>query len=348
MRSTLGLKLASLLSLATFAVACGGSEPSGLAPSGGGAGGGGTGGGGSGGSGGGVIGEEVDAGTANEASGACTKIDFVFVIDNSGSMSEEQQNLATNFPRFVQAIESFRNKSGLPLDYRIAVTTTGITHNITLNVPTPPGFPFPLPPQAINERGDDGAFLQKSSCNMTRRWLEKGDANVAQSFACIAKVGTNGPSFEMPLEATKRSLNDRVTDGTNAGFLRQDALLAVILLTDEEDCSVPLATFTAEGDNCAPPPAGAPPISDYVAMLDTVKGGGAAGRSRWASAVIAGETDCDSTFGSAEKATRLLDFVRQAGSNSVFSSICSGDLSGALTNALNTFQTACNNFQPPR
>lgn len=345
MRPSLGLKLASLVSLAAFAVACSGSDPTGL-PSNGGSADGGSGGGGGGN--GGPIGEEVDAGTANETGGACTKIDFVFVVDNSGSMSEEQQNLTTNFPRFVQAIENFRNKSGLPLDYRIAVTTTGITHNITLNVPTPPGFPIPLPPQSLNERGDDGAFLQKSSCNMTRRWLQKGDANVAQSFSCIAKVGTNGPSFEMPLEATKRALTDRVTDGTNAGFLRPDALLAVILLTDEEDCSVPLATFTADGDNCAPPPAGAPPIADYVTMLDTVKGGGAAGRSRWASAVIAGETDCDSSFGSAEKATRLQDFVRQSGSNAVFSSICAGDLAGALTNALNTFQTACNNFQPPR
>jgi hypothetical protein len=280
----------------------------------------------------------------NVQEGACTKIDFLFVVDDSGSMSEEQQNLGANFPRFVQAIEAFRNKTGQALDYRLAVTTTGITHTITLPSPLP-GI---LPDQTINETGKDGELIQKSSCGMSRRWFQKGDANLPSNFACAAKVGTSGPAFEMHLEGLKRALVDRVADGKNAGFLRDDALLAVVFLTDEDDCSTPLATFTANDDSCVPPPPGLVSIPSYLNVLDTAKGGGTAGRSRWASAVIAGPNDCDSTFGSARTATRMLEFVRQAGSNAVFSSICSGDLSGALTQALGTFQAACNNFQPPR
>jgi hypothetical protein len=343
MRTVSAFRLLSVLSFGAVMLACSGSEP-GLAQVGGDAGPtdpsntGTT-----------IIGgSDVDGGAVNVQEGACTKIDFLFVVDDSGSMSEEQQNLGTNFPRFVQAIEAFRNKTGQALDYRLAVTTTGITHTITINTPTPPGFPFPIPPQTINERGLDGALVQKSTCGMSRRWFQKGDANLPSNFACAAKVGTNGPAFEMHLEGLKRALVDRVQDGTNAGFLRDDALLAVVFLTDEDDCSTPLASFEAQNDSCVPPPPGLVSIPSYLQVLDTAKGGGSSGRSRWASAVIAGPNDCDSNFGSARTATRMLEFVRQAGSNAVFSSICSGDLSGALTQALGTFQAACNNFQPPR
>ncbi len=337
------LRLLSLVSLAAFAVACGGSSSSGLAgvdagptdPSGTDT----T-----------IVGtEDPDAAVPNpQGSDSCTKIDFVFVVDNSGSMSEEQANLGTNFPRFVDAIEAFRARNGQALDYRIAVTTSGISHTITIPPQQVPGFPIPLPGQTIDERGEDGAFQQKGACNMSRRWLQKGDSNVAQSFACVAKVGTNGPSFEMPLEGAKRAVVERVADGTNAGFLRDDALLAVIFLTDEDDCSTPLASFTANDDSCVPPPPGLVTVPTYLTAFDNVKGGGTVGRSRWASAVIAGPNDCQSSFGSARTANRMLDFVSQAGPNAVFSSICSGDLSGALTTALNTFKAACNNFQPPR
>ena len=342
MRLTTSLRIASLLSLTAFAVACGGSTPSGLSgadagpvdPSGTGT----T-----------IVGtEDPDAAVPNGQTDSCTKIDFVFVVDNSGSMSEEQQNLGTNFPRFVTAIEAFRTRSGLPLDYRLAVTTTGISHTITIPDQQIPGFPIPLPGQTIRETGEDGAFQKQSSCGMSRRWLQKGDANVAQNFACVAEVGTDGASFEMPLEGMKRSLVDRVTDGTNAGFLRTDALLALIFLTDEDDCSTAATSFTAKDDSCAPPPPGLVSIPEYLTTLDTVKGGGAAGRSRWASAVIAGPNDCDSSFGSARTATRMLEFVRQAGTNAVFSSICAGNLSAGLTSALGTFKAACDNFQPPR
>ena len=51
----------------------------------------------------------------------CSGIDVLFVIDNSGSMQQEQDNLVANFPQFVSVLEA----SGL--DYRIGVTTTAPT-----------------------------------------------------------------------------------------------------------------------------------------------------------------------------------------------------------------------------
>ena len=278
-------------------------------------------------------------------------MDILFVIDDSGSMSEEQSNLINNFPQFVRVLDDYRTDAGNPLDYRLGVTTTGrdITTVVSFNVP---GIPFP--PTEINETGPNGELLQPSSCSMPRRWIESADPDVAGTFSCVANVGTNGSSVEQPLLMTQRALTDRVTDGTNAGFIRNDALLAVIMLTDENDCSRPeervetsidLAGGAAgAADACDPNGDTIIPVSQFISALDSVKGE----RGRWAAAVIAGPGpgSCSSAFGDAAEATRLREFVDAAGENVVFSSICDGDLAGSLMTALDTFDVACQNFPP--
>jgi hypothetical protein len=52
----------------------------------------------------------------------------------------------------------------------------------------------------------------------------------------MASVGTSGCSFEQPLEAAYHALHDPIQE--NLGFLRNDAMLLVIFITDEDDCSV--------------------------------------------------------------------------------------------------------------
>src|SRR5688572_11894683 len=61
------------------------------------------------------------------AMNACAKMDLLFVIDNSGSMAEEQGNLGANFPKFIKLLDDFKTSAGDILDYRIGVTTTGRT-----------------------------------------------------------------------------------------------------------------------------------------------------------------------------------------------------------------------------
>ena len=259
----------------------------------------------------------------------CDKMDIVFVVDNSGSMQEEQANLASNFPMFASLLQTYQ-VNGQPLDFRIAVTTTGRTIDYMLDL----GGGFGTFPQ--HEDGENGAF--QNNCNSTKRWLEPTDPNMAQTLACRANVGTSGPSIEMPLLMSKWSLSERVTDGTNAGFIRQDALLAVVMLTDEEDSSTTDNNFTMDATGTTPTnwnPA------DEVGFLDTLKGN----RSRWAAAAIAGDGDCSSSFGSASNAQRLKDFVNlangQGSTQAVFSSICEGNLTNGLKAALDTFQAAC-------
>jgi hypothetical protein len=256
-------------------------------------------------------------------------MDVLFVIDNSGSMGEEQGNLIANFPLFIQVLD----QSGL--DYRVGVTTSGRDYSYTMETPI---GPLPM----SQNGGDNGRLLQPASCGMPRRWIEKTDPNVAQMFSCVANVGTSGPSDEMPLSAMRDALEERIADGYNAGFLRSDALLAIVFLTDEEDCSyeqsvnLPFASSLCD--------AMMEPVGNYVSFLDQLTGA----RGRWATAAIAGmgPGPCSSALGNADEATRLISFVQQTGANAVGSSICDGDLAGALGEALDTFQSACASFPP--
>ena len=273
----------------------------------------------------------------------CSQIDFVFVVDDSGSMKEEQDNLAANFDDFITVIDGYQTESGEPLDYRVAVTTSGRDLDYTVDPPEecvpvlgcidPPGTNF-------HENGDNGAFRQ--TCGMTRPWLERGEANMSQTFSCAAEVGTGGPSIEMPLYTTELAFTERTSDGTNGPFLREDALLALVILSDEDDCSRTDNDFTVESDSCHPEWPENVAIDHFTTFFDTLKGE----RGRWATAVIAGPRNCSSNFGDAINARRLQQFVTETGENAVFSSICDGDLSSGLAAALDTFSAACEAFPP--
>jgi hypothetical protein len=131
-----------------------------------------------------------------------------------------------------------------------------------------------------------------------------------------------------------------MADGTNTGFRRTDALLGVVFLTDEEDCSYEQSVTLPLGQSLCS--AMMEPVPNYVAFMDQYTGH----RSRWAIAAVAGPGpgDCSSQFGGADEATRLKALVQQTGQNAVLSSICDGDLSLSLAMALNLFKSACDDI----
>lgn len=259
----------------------------------------------------------------------CEKIDVLFVIDNSGSMGQEQANLTANFPMFIQVL----NDSGL--DYRVGVTTTG--RNYTYQMMTPIG-----PITESQDGGDNGRLLRPASCGMVRPWIEKADPDPAATFSCVATVGTGGPSDEMPLSAMRDAFEERIADGSNVGFLRPDALLGIVMLTDENDCSYEQSVTLNFGESLCE--SQMEPVGNYVDFLNTFTGS----PQRWATAVIAGAGPgaCSSPLGDADEATRLIQFVQQTGANATMSSICEGNLAVGLQDALTVFNSACDDFEP--
>ncbi len=129
--------------------------------------------------------------------------DVLFVVDNSCSMSEEQASLGSNLSSFLTLAQS------QGVDYHIAVTTTDV----------------------VRERG---AFVGSP------RYITPMTANAETTFrntVTNGTRGTNGSSDEQGLEAAYLALTDPNLSGANAGFLRADAALAVIVVSDEEDSS---------------------------------------------------------------------------------------------------------------
>jgi len=255
---------------------------------------------------------DAGADASAEVRVTCDQMDVLFVIDNSASMQQEQANLSDNFDRFVESLRKFQDGR---VDFRIGVTTTS--------------FPTALSEIGLVPPAAAGALLR--TADMTDPWLSSSDPDLTAKFRALATVGTDGASWdEQPLKALRSALIDRVADGQNAGFLRPSALLAMVVLTDEDD------TSSQEIDDLNSRPI---PVGDFINSFDMLKGQ----REYWSAAVFAGGTapTCSSRFGSALFAARLQAFVDQAGSNAVFSSICDGDLSLGLDSALGTFSNAC-------
>jgi hypothetical protein len=59
--------------------------------------------------------------------------------------------------------------------------------------------------------------------------------SLVSTFTCMASVGTSGCGFEHVLESAVQALRKP----ENGDFLRSDALLTVVFLTNEDDCSAP-------------------------------------------------------------------------------------------------------------
>ena len=156
-------------------------------------------------------------------------------------------------------------------------------------------------------------------------------AAAAVSVALLARINAGYALFVAPPYRIELSLNT---------FFAL-ALLAFVVLTDEDDCSRSDNNFTIQNDTCATMQ-GTNPVAHYKTVLDGV----AQGEGRWAAAVIAGQTQCKSSFGDAIEAKRLKEFTSLPGVKSTFSSICDGDLSVALDKALDLFDGACKTLPP--
>jgi hypothetical protein len=168
-------------------------------------------------------------------------VDVVFMVDDSTSMVPLQNKLTAAFPSYIAALKAL--PGGLP-DIHIGVisSTLGAGREATISQCAP--------------GGDQGIFHAKplggtpctlASLNAGQNFISNvaGQPNftgdISNVFACIALLGSNGCGFEHQLASVMRALG---IDGApappqNANFLRPDALLQVILLTNEDDCSAP-------------------------------------------------------------------------------------------------------------
>jgi len=127
--------------------------------------------------------------------------DLLFVIDDSGSMVDEQTSLRANFPKMIEVLEQL--EGGLP-DLHIGVLTPNLGASaIDGSVAAPIG--------ACNGQGEAGAlraldgvrFLSDQPDGVGGRIRNHG-GTLAEAFGELANVGSNGCGIEQHLEAIKR------------------------------------------------------------------------------------------------------------------------------------------------
>lgn len=137
------------------------------------------------------------------------KVDIIFVVDNSGSMSTHQNNLSRNVAKFTSTF----TKSSV-LDYNIGIVTTDMQGNSW-------GARKPCCGQLV------GAI------RVVNKNIPNSDRILADNFL----VGTDGSATEASFDPVVAALSFPNLTGWNNGFYRQDASLVVIFLTDAEDQS---------------------------------------------------------------------------------------------------------------
>jgi len=163
-------------------------------------------------------------------------VDVLFMIDDSPSMLDKQNNLKANFPNFIDVLNQV--PGGLP-NLHLGVVTSDLGTSAADGTTGPS---IGSSAGACMGQGKAGAlrtstsiqgnFISDVATGSTR--VTNYTGTLADAFSSLASVGQTGCGFEQSLEAVKRALNN---NPANAGFLRPSAKLAVVFLTDEDDCS---------------------------------------------------------------------------------------------------------------
>lgn len=169
------------------------------------------------------------------------KIDVLWVIDNSGSMQPYQEALANNFQSFIQRFEASNH------DFHMAVTTTEAWKAAPHSE-----LGSNLPAEAEFKPGKD---LNNNNVYV----MDRNTPDLADVFGSAIKQGIGGSGDERAFHSFKMALTSSLNNPHN--FRRQDAFLAIILVTDEEDFSRSAGGF----DNHSNP--SLHPVQDYATFL---------------------------------------------------------------------------------
>ena len=277
----------------------------------------------------------------------CKKVDFLFVIDNSASMEDNQAALIASFPGFIDTIEQTLSASN---DYQIMVVDTDddgrCKKPCDANSSDYTDFCAIVKPNACNAKLDAcdttrgagvvhpvGLYSSNVVCPITggNRYMLPAEPDLQSTFACVAKVGTAGNPSERPMNGMTEALSSTINapGGCNAGFLRDDAILVITFISDDPN-------YEDKGT----------PQEWYDAVLASKQGN--------KDAIVVAGLIPQPTMGCAEngdpgapKGSHWAEFIAMWGDHGLSGSVCEADYSPFFTQAVAIIDDACDNFVPP-
>lgn len=134
-------------------------------------------------------------------------VDILFVVDNSGSMQEEQEKIAQIFSGFIAQVSH--------MNWRIAITTTDTS--------------------SADVACNKGNLCVLDSASSHRYYIDSSTPNVNQVFMEKIQVGIRGSGTELGLTALDSFLTNKKADYQS--FMRPDAKFVSIFVTDSEETS---------------------------------------------------------------------------------------------------------------
>jgi hypothetical protein len=271
------------------------------------------------------VGSQPDAGADGDDDGndddpsMCRKIDLLIAVDPSSSMAEELSAMSDVFGDFAGAI--------MDLDVNFQNLRTGVIDSC----PKSPTL------NRTNRAGDE-------CWSREQPWISSDSSQMVSDFQCVGDLDPTSScnmwndEDEQPIKSIIAALQP----GANPGFLRDDALLVMMAITDEDEEMVPDAV-----DNEVYSGAEIREISDdlFDELVD-LKGDV---RREVFIGIGGGKGGCEhGTYGSATEASIVngtADEFIGAGYG-VKRDLCKGDLAQSLHDAMDTIQAACRDFNP--
>lgn len=261
------------------------------------------------------VGNGDSTGTTGAVDEGCKRVDVVLSIDNSSSMQEEIEALAGPvFDSFPQALLDVGN--GLE-DFHLAVIDA--CNN----------------PPYLHDTGTGGGCDYSTGSN----YMSSTSPALLDEYHCVTELTQSGymgmadqcsgdNDDEQPANTAAGAVSEPARSNQNAGFVRDDAVLFVVAITDEDEQPVPDQSAQEIMDK-------------IVAAKGTVNNVVFLG--------IGGGSDCEGPYGSAEDADRLREVstLFAAADRGVFWDLCQGNLEMAFAAALAVVDSACIEFDPP-
>jgi hypothetical protein len=242
--------------------------------------------------------------------GGCRKVDYLFVIDNSASMLTYQNELVDSFGVFIDGVE--QTQASLESVHLGVVSTDAYAGNTD----NPDPSCLALGGLITKTQGHNSSDAQCGPYAEGHGYMTERD-DLGATFPCAAQVGTTGNNEERPLEALTSAVIDLDQPGLcNDGFIRDDALLVVVIVSDEDDPG---------------------PVQHRYDRLVEAKGGHAD------NVVVVGlvnepSTEC-SLHGHATEAFMLADFISRF-TYGFLAPVC-GDYSSTFQQAIAVVEEAC-------
>ncbi len=260
----------------------------------------------------------------------CQAVDVLFVIDNSGSMADQQASLVASFPGFVAGIKQQLEHAP---SYHVGVVTSDDYWGNEQN---------------CRNIGDlvtqtSGHASSNQVCGPFAgggRFMSDAEPNLSEKFSCAARVGDTGADDERMMRALLNAVEPgrNAAGGCNEGFSRTDALLVIVIITDEDD----VKDGCIEENECESYGSGGDPDA-WVEELVSYRGGI---KENIVVLSLLGkqlDNDCGALVSS-----KILGFTNRFDENGYTGDVCSGSYDSFFTQVLPVIDEACQQFEPPQ